>query len=349
MSSAPARAPRRAPAGGWAKPGTPGDPQTTAAPKAVEQSLQNAALTETARQMTEEADPTPDPAPAPAPAPAPRSLPPAAGNGPRPAPRGAASAPRAAAAAPSTAEAPRRRLLPTAPTPPTTDLAKQIVFLYGREKVGKSTFASEFDRPLFAMTEPGLKALTTYQVAVDSWMTFLDLCAELAEGGHGYKTLVVDIADNLYSFCSGHMLKQYNVAHESDLDWGKGWSVVSGEFERAVTKLTLQGIGIVLISHAELHEIKTKTSSITRVVPTVAKQARKFLLGLADLVLYMAIVDTAEGERRQLFCRGSEYFDAGSRWPLPDVIDMPEDQTQDYAVFKAEYDAAVAAVTGGAA
>lgn len=226
----------------------------------------------------------------------------------------------------------------------------QKYFLYGREKIGKSTFASQFESPIFLRTEDGLTALTTYNVPIDSWQRFLEACSELSEGRHPFRTVVVDIVDNLYSFCQGHVLAKYGVQHESDLDWGKGWSVVSGEFERAVSKLSLQGMGLILISHAETATIKPKNApEYTRIVPTLSKSARKFVMGLADHIVYMAVDKTEEGNPRKLYCQPTELFEAGSRWPLAAEIALPADPADDYGAFKAAYDEAIALQVGGAA
>lgn len=311
----------------------------TAAPKAVEQSLQNAALTETARQMTEEADPTPDPAPAPAPVP--RSLPPATGNGPRPAPR--TSAPRAAGPDPkaTTAHA-GPRLLPTAKTPPRSSLSDYTILLYGAPKVGKSTLAAQFEDAVFLATEPGLNALEVYQVPVSSWQTFIDACKELSEGQHPFKTVVVDTVDNLFKFCSEAVMRKAGVQHESDLEWGKGWALVRDEFLRVLNRLALLPYGLILISHAEFSNIKTPTKQIVKAIPTMPKQSREIVLPIADFILYAEVLDSADGQTRVLRCQAAEQWDAGSRIEgFPDTIEMS------YAAFRDSFNLTVP-TNGGA-
>ncbi len=338
MSSAPARAPRRAPAGGWPQTGSAADPQVTAPPKAAETPLDSALAPENPAQAPVEE----------APAPAPRSLPPATGNGPRPAPR--TSAPRAAAATPPTTPAPsRRRLLPDGPTDPVTDLALQKIFLYGRGKIGKSTFAAQFPDVVIARCEDGLNALRVAQVPIDDWATFIEFCGEIKAGGHGYRTVVVDTVDILYGFCKKAVLDKYKVTHESDLDWGKGWSVVSDEFQIVLSHLALQGVGLVFISHSELSTIKPKNApEYTRIVPTCSKKAWEFLSGFVDHILFLDTAQTQNGESRALYCAPTELVEAGSRWSMPPALWLPNESTM-YADFAKEYDAAVARRFGGVA
>ncbi len=337
MSSAPAaappRAPRRAPAG-WAKPGTPADPQTTETPKTVTEAMaKQGAPTETPAVA-----PSP-PAPAPA---APRALPPATGAGPRPAARAAAGAPRAAGPDPAATSAHAgARLLPTAKTPPRSRLSDFTILLYGAPKIGKTTLASQFDDCIFLATEPGLNALEAYQVPIDSWQTFIDVCKELAAGGHGFRTIVVDTVDILFKLCSEAVLRKAGVQHESDLEWGKGWSLVKDEFLRILNRLALLPYGLILISHAELANIKTPTKQIVRAVPTMPRQAHEIVTAIADFILFAEALETEQGTARVLRCQAGEAWEAGTRiGGFPEWIDMS------YDAFREAFDAAIAAQGG---
>jgi len=124
---------------------------------------------------------------------------------------------------------------------------------------------------------------------------------------------VIDTVDNLYKACSEHVKKKNNIQHESDLDWGKGWQLVADEFTRAITKLSLLPYGLVMISHAEYVEIKTRTATITKAVPTLPKGARKAALNMADVILYAESVVTDDGEVRIMRTKPSENWEAGDR------------------------------------
>ena len=164
-------------------------------------------------------------------------------------------------------------LLPTVKSKPKTEWENFTTLIYGAPKTGKSTLASQFDHPIFLATEAGLNSLETFNVAIDSWDKFLEVCGEIAQGKHEFKTVVVDTVDNLFSMCSAYICKKNNIQHESELDWGKGWKLVKEEFARAITKLSLLPYGLLLISHAEPEEIKTRTGTITKWRPTMPRQA----------------------------------------------------------------------------
>ena len=223
--------------------------------------------------------------------------------------------------------------LPTTKTKPKSDFTAFTTLIYGAPKIGKSTLASQFDNPLFLATEAGLNAIEAYQQNIDSWEQFLLTCKELAEGKHEFKTIVIDTVDNLFKFCSNYVCTKNKITHESELEWGKGWKLVKEEFFRAITKLSHLPYGLVIISHADPTEIKTRTGSITRWNPTMAKQAWEIVEPLVDFIFYASVATTKEGEERILHCRSSENWNAGTRFK-----DWSETLPISYAAIKNEFD-----------
>jgi hypothetical protein len=136
----------------------------------------------------------------------------------------------------------------------------------------------------------------------------------------------------LFKACSEYVRKKNNIQHESDLEWGKGWQLVKDEFSRALTKLSLLPFGLVMISHADMIEIKTRTAKITKAVPTLQKSAREIVLGMSDIILYAeATITEKDGEIRILRTKPSENWEAGDRTGrLPAVLPLE---------FKAFYNA----------
>ena len=125
-------------------------------------------------------------------------------------------------------------VLPTHKTPARTDLADLTVLLYGAPKIGKSTFCSQSDRAVFLATEAGLNHLETYQVPVASWPELLDACAEIAAGEHNFRTVIIDTIDNALQMCEHYVCERQGIKHPSDLDFGKGYSLVTNEFTRVL-------------------------------------------------------------------------------------------------------------------
>jgi hypothetical protein len=234
------------------------------------------------------------------------------------------------------------RMLPTMKTPVRTGLSCMTAVLYGPSKIGKSTFCSQAPGVLFLATEAGLNHLETFQVPINSWDAFLAACAEIAEGKHGFQTIVIDTIDNAYRLCSEHFCRKLQVTHESDLGYGKGFSLVNGEFHRVLTRLSHLSYGLWLISHAQDREVETRTGKQTRIEPTLPGKARKIALGLVDIVMF-ADVESSPGPngrpvaRRVLRTKPGANYEAGDRTGrLPETIPL------DYPSFAAAYARAVA-------
>ena len=204
-------------------------------------------------------------------------------------------------------------LLPTEKRKPKQRLEDFSILLYGSPKIGKSTFCSQMDHPLFLATEPGLEALEVYEVKVPDWKTFLQACAEISQGNHPFKTIVIDTVDNLWKACSEYVRDQLDIMHESDLAYGKGYAMVKEEFFRVLRKLSLLPYGLVMTSHEDLVEVKTRTATITKAMPTLPKSGRDIILGWVDMILYAHSVTTDSGEIRVIRTKPSENWEAGDR------------------------------------
>ena len=113
-------------------------------------------------------------------------------------------------------------LLPTTKTPPKNSLADLTVMVYGPTKIGKTTLCSQAEGALFLATEPGLNALDVFQAPILNWEDLLNACAEISEGKHPFKTVIIDTIDNAYKFCTDYVLKKFKIEHESDLGYRQG-------------------------------------------------------------------------------------------------------------------------------
>jgi hypothetical protein len=224
-------------------------------------------------------------------------------------------------------------MLPTKKTKPSTDPMTYSILLYGQAKVGKSTFASQAENAVFLATEPGLNALSVFKVDINNWAEMLQACRDLAKGEHEFKTVVIDTIDNAYDYCLEHVCRELKIAHPADADYGKGWAAVNNEFKRVLTKLAALPYGLLLISHSQVQEIKARTGSYDRVIPTLSKGPRHTVIGLVDMVLLCEAesVPGADGEqieRRVIHTKPTPAYDAGDRTGR-----LPEQLPLDYKAF----------------
>lgn len=209
--------------------------------------------------------------------------------------------------------------LPTTKTPPSLDLTRLKVLLYGLPKVGKSTFCAGFPDAIFLATERGLDALDVYQQPVTTWKELTDACGELAEGKHPFKTIIIDTIDNAFKMCTDHFLAKHKVEYIGDLSFGKGFGLVTNEFHRVITKLSHLPYGLVMVSHAVTKTVETPTGEIEKTTPTLPDRGRGTVLGLADLVLYADQDKTG----RVMRTKRTQHYEAGDRTGrLPETLPL---------------------------
>ncbi len=219
-------------------------------------------------------------------------------------------------------------MLPTTKTPPKNALSDLTVLVWGGQKIGKSTFCSNAESALFLATEAGLNSIEAFQAPIATWEEFLQACAEIAEGKHSFNTVIIDTVDNAYRICAQYICAKHKIEHESDLGYGKGWSLINSEFYRVLNKLAMLPYGLFMVSHAQEKEIESRTGKYTKMVPTLPDKARKIVLGMVDMILYcdLEVTKNPDGtfaQRRVIRTRPSLYYEAGDRTGrLPEVIDL---------------------------
>jgi hypothetical protein len=219
-------------------------------------------------------------------------------------------------------------MLPKTKTQPKNALSDLTALVFGPSKIGKSTWCSNAENALFLATEPGLNALEVFQTPITCWEDLLQACAEIAEGKHAFKTIVIDTVDNAYKMCADYVCKKFKIEHESDLGYGKGYALINNEFGRVINKLAFLPYGLILVSHSQEREIETRTGRHTRMVATLPDKARKMVTGLVDMILFCDL-EMKPGEdakptwQRVMRTKPSPNYDAGDRTGrLPEVIPL---------------------------
>ena len=215
-------------------------------------------------------------------------------------------------------------MLPVEKSKRIIELSQQVILIYGRAKIGKSTLCSKFDSPLFIATEPGLNHLEVFKVNVNKWEKFLEACKDIADGKHKFKTIIIDTVDELITFCSDWVCRENGIHHPSELPHGKGWHLVTSELRRALVKLASLPYGLVLVSHSELVEVETKTRKYTRYTIPVGGKNKNIILNMVDIILFIDSEIPKDGEERRLIrTKPSMFYEAGDRSNLlPDIMPL---------------------------
>jgi len=235
-------------------------------------------------------------------------------------------------------------VLPTARSVPSTRIGDYTFLIYGEKKIGKTSLAARFPRPLFLFTEPGGKGLRTYSVACASWPVFRGAVKQLrGPDGARFRTVFVDTVDNLYDMCFAHVCGTLAIDHPSEEDWGKGWDAIKREFAEGLSELLTWGGGVGFLSHAAVSDVTDrKGKTHHRIGTTMKKAAGAYLEAVVDVWAYYRY----EGKRRALQIGGDDMVSAGSRcegnFKTTDgrpvrVIDMGQSASEAYAALTAAF------------
>ena len=208
-------------------------------------------------------------------------------------------------------------LLPKDITSKSTGFEDFTMLLYGPPKIGKSTFASKFEKPLFIATEPGLRHLSVYKIQVQSWPRFKKIVMELEKKKKAFKTKVIDTIDILFKHCVRYICDKHNFKHPSDESWGKGYELILDEFAKWILRLVYLPGGTIFVSHSQAREIKSRVQQITRISPTMTGSCRKVIIPLVDIIAYCGFdTDEDDGEettKRIAIVEPTETIEAGDR------------------------------------
>lgn len=226
-------------------------------------------------------------------------------------------------------------LLGLTPHQVSRDLRGYSVLFYGEPKSGKTTTAAKFPNALLLAFEKGYNAIPGVMAQpINSWSEFRQVLRQLKseEVKARFSTIIIDTADIAYDYVSKYVCANakrpdggMGVDNIADIPFGKGYSLVSQEFDECLRSIVQMNYGLVLISHAT---DKTFTSEngqeYNKIVPTLDKRATNIISRMADIIGYSRAITDSEGATSvKLFMRGTQRYMAGSRFKYtPDYIDF---------------------------
>lgn len=205
-----------------------------------------------------------------------------------------------------------------------TDLAPDV-WLYADSYVGKTTFWDSFPDVLMLNTDGNtdnitspvdtIKDVVTKEGRMEkrtyAWEQFMGDVSDLEAGNpEGYKTVVLDLVEDLYDSCRLYVLKQHGWEHESDGGFGKGWSMVANAFHNAIKRLKVVGLQVVYISKEDRREVTLKGGRTrTTFAPNIAARTANFLTGTVDITMRAYVNE--DGEHKLQLTKQPNVFGGG--------------------------------------
>lgn len=189
-----------------------------------------------------------------------------------------------------------------------TGVSRRRVWIYGAPFSGKTTFANEFPDPLMLNTDGNITFVDAPYIAIKNivevegritkttlaWQVFKDVISELEKKDNDFKTIVVDLLEDLYEHCRLYMYDKLNIEHESD-DSFRAWDKVRTEFLSTIKRLmNLDYENIILISHEDSSKDLTRRSGdkITNIKPNIQDKIANKIAGMVDIVARVVAEDS---------------------------------------------------------
>jgi hypothetical protein len=220
------------------------------------------------------------------------------------------------------------------------------ILIYGPEKMGKTTLASEFPAPVFLQTERGESAGLEIDSfgQISSFPEVLEALGALYTEEHKFQTVVVDSMSALERLIWISVCATNNWASIESPGFGKGYveaDLAWSDFFEALEKLR-EGIGmnIVLIAHSAISRFDDpETQSYNRYDIDLHKRAEAVIKREVDAILLLKKDVTIKldgtksqikdgtarargdgGDARWIYCQGRPAFTAGNRYAMPDKV-----------------------------
>jgi phage nucleotide-binding protein len=201
---------------------------------------------------------------------------------------------------------------------------KKVVWIYGAPFSGKTTFANAFPDPLMLNTDGNIKFVDAPYIHIKDevkkvgrmverkmmWDNFKEVLGELELKENSFKTLVIDLLEDLYESCRRAVCAEKGWDHESD-DSFRAWDMVRTEFLTVMKRLmALDYENIVLISHLDSTKDITKKGGdkLTSIKPNINDKVANKIAGMVDIVA-RAIAD--DGQYVLSFKRNEVIFGGG--------------------------------------
>lgn len=221
------------------------------------------------------------------------------------------------------------------------------VLLYGVEKIGKSTFASESPAPIFLCPEEGTSELDVARLPEpETWSDVLAAAQELLDKDHEYRTLVLDTLDWIAPLAHARVVdtaaldrrgKKPQTIDEVGGGFGKGYRAAVDQWRLLLDALTRlraeRGMHVIMLAHARIKRFSNpEGEDYDRFELKLSSDEGGLLKEWSDAVLF-ANYETStvkDGPRVKGISDGARYvytvrhaaYDAGNRYSLPERLPL---------------------------
>lgn len=167
-------------------------------------------------------------------------------------------------------------------------------FIWGATMSGKSYLAERFPSPLFINTDgnaekagmPNIQIKNTFNADGSLKTSVIDqideIMLELGTTQHTYKTVVLDVIDDVVDLIEQSVVKEHGVKSLADIGYGKGYAEVKAVIIGLILSLKALPMNVVYVSRIASH---TDDNGNETEEPSLKTKYYNMFNGNADLVI----------------------------------------------------------------
>nr|DAK34315.1 MAG TPA: AAA domain protein [Caudoviricetes sp.] len=165
--------------------------------------------------------------------------------------------------------------------PKKADVTPKNILIWGESMSGKTYLAKEFESPLIINTDGNATKITTPSVFVKNFTEFKEVIEELEKGKHTFKTLIIDLIDDLETMVINHICSLAKVESLADIAFGKGFNTFNSIWKNLMMTLTQMDLNVIFISHI-VEKIDGQSSYQA---PALSQKCLNACMGRCDIVI----------------------------------------------------------------
>lgn len=191
-------------------------------------------------------------------------------------------------------------MLPSIESVPVSMSNHKKIWVYGEPFGGKTHLVSQAPAPVLELnTDGNVKNYTMPRIAIKddvsqegrhvervwAWEKFKNAIDDLEKGSE-FKTVAVDLLEDVYDSCRAYVCNERGWEHESD-DSFKAYDIVRTEFLRTIKKLLNLPYNVILVSHVDTSKDVTKRTGdkVTQIKPNIPDKIANKISGMVDVVI----------------------------------------------------------------
>ena len=165
--------------------------------------------------------------------------------------------------------------------PKVADITPKSFLIWGESMSGKTYLAREFDSPLIINTDGNATKVNTPSVAIKTFAEFAEVIEALKTEKHTYKTVIIDLIDDIETLLTIHICEAAKVESLADIPFGKGYAKFNAVWKKLMIELTQMNMNVIFISHI----VEKMDGQSSYQAPALSQKCLNACMGRCDIVI----------------------------------------------------------------